>query len=255
MPVSLILDVIIAVLLVLTIAYAVRLNQRLLQLRSDKNELLVLAKTFAAATVRAEKAIENLKVTSESLTIEIVKAETLKDDLAYLVNRGGRTADEMVDTVRGGHASPTAPSPVKSGVRDKKFNDINEETRLIEEAIRAATPGPGDDEAPSPPEKTRRIPGKSRGKPKRSGASSSPPRGSGSASPRGSGPASSRGSGPASSRGSGPVSSRGSGPISNEPFPQASSSRSTDMMDDDDSEAIGDTPAARELLKALGSVK
>src|SRR3989339_2068078 len=90
--ISLVLDIIISALLVLTIAYAMRLNQRLSQLRSDKNELLQLVKTFAEATSRAEAGIKNLKIHSESLHAEVNKAKALKDDLSYLVERGGRAA-------------------------------------------------------------------------------------------------------------------------------------------------------------------
>lgn len=214
MAISLVLDIIIAVLLMLTIAYAVRLNQRLLQLRSDKNELLVLAKTFAEATVRAEKAIVNLKVSSETLSTEITKAEAIKDDLAYLVNRGGHTAEDMVDDVRGGDMpASSARSSSRPGSRAAKPQDASEETRLIEDAIRAATPGSEANEAVNPRdlaprENTRRISGR-------------PPSPSPSRAPA--------------------------------PFPQASSSRA--MADLDEGEAIGDTPAARELLKALGSVE
>lgn len=131
MQIAFVLDIIIAVLLVLTITYAVRLNQRLGQLRKDKNELQELAKTFADATIKAEAGIEQLKISSDELQIDFKKAEALRDDLAYLVDRGGRTADQMVKKVQ----TPKALSPEERA--DK------EEDLLIEEAIRAATPGAG----------------------------------------------------------------------------------------------------------------
>lgn len=132
MPISLVLDIIISGLLVLTIAYAMRLNQRLSQLRSDKKELMQLAKTFADATVRAEEGIQKLKVSSESLQVEINKAEALKDDLAYLVDRGGRTADEMVDNVR------TPSGSDAGGEREPKGRANTAQAQLIEDAIRVA---------------------------------------------------------------------------------------------------------------------
>jgi len=127
--IAFVLDIIIAVLLVLTITYAVRLNQRLAQLRSDKNELLELAKTFADATTKAEAGIKALKISSEALQGDVEKAEALRDDLAYLVDRGGRSADEMAASVRAPKSQP------------KDFTADEEEDLLIEEAIRAATPG------------------------------------------------------------------------------------------------------------------
>lgn len=159
MPISLVLDIIIAVLLVLTITYAVRLNQRLSQLRSDKNELQQLAKTFAEATQRAEAGIQTLKISSEALQDQMKKAEVLKDDLAYLVDRGARTADEMVETVRKPATTPSGASRKfdpgtaradhaaaprgagRGGAQARRtVSDDDDEARLIENAIRAATP-------------------------------------------------------------------------------------------------------------------
>lgn len=150
MPISLVLDVIISVLLVLTIAYAVRLNQRLAQLRSDKNELMKLAKTFAEATTRAEAGISQLKISSEALSSEIKRAEALKDDLAYLVNRGNRAADDMVETARApkrSEAAPVSEPARRSAPQGTRPRPVDEQSRLIEEAIRAATPTKREDNA------------------------------------------------------------------------------------------------------------
>ena len=145
MQIAFILDIIVALLLVLTITYAVRLNQRLSQLRSDKNELLELAQTFADATVRAETSINQLKVSSEALQDDLSKAEALRDDLAYLVERGGRTADQMAESVRtpvrsNGRATPSSDMP-----RDTKgrSHDDEDDDQLIADAIRAVSPGVG----------------------------------------------------------------------------------------------------------------
>ena len=135
MQISLVLDIIISGLLVLTIAYAVRLNQRLSQLRSDKNELLQLAKTFADATNRAENSIQHLKISSEALQAEVKNAAALKEDLSYLVERGGRSADEMVAKVRGSGAGAGRNKAKRGGAA----RSADPESMLIEEAIRAAT--------------------------------------------------------------------------------------------------------------------
>ncbi|PHS78744.1 MAG: hypothetical protein COB59_05375 [Rhodospirillaceae bacterium] len=236
MPISLVLDIIISVLLVLTIAYAVRLNQRLVQLRSDKNELLVLAKTFASSTVRAEAAIANLKVSSESLASEVVKAEALKDDLAYLVSHDGHSADEMVDTVRGKGRAQSSRSGKSQNAprRSRPAPEVDSESKLIEEAIRAATPGPGqgDDEAQYSKAdttnhakgNTRRITGLLGAKSERQASAFEDARSV----------------------------SRSNAGHSETRMP---SSRDLNSGFEDDEGSIGDTDAARELLKALGSVK
>ena len=227
MQIGFVLDIIIAVLLVLTITYAVRLNQRLSQLRSDKNELQALAKTFADATSKAEDGIKQLKISSESLRSEVKKAEMLRDDLAYLVDRGGRTADQMVDSVR-----------TTKRVDDDDFVE-DEENRLIEEAIRAATPGAA-------------------------GATGSGGRKAGGRAPAG--------------RGAGPMAAT-TRRVSGHPEPATEPSLRAPRVeprtlggglggvtpkdrlldehkrDDDEPLTVGDSDAARELLKALSSVK
>lgn len=133
MQIAFVLDIIIAVLLVLTITYAVRLNQRLSQLRGDKKELQKLAKIFAEATTKAEASIHKLTISTETLQAEVQKAETLKDDLAYLVDRGDRTADQMADSVR-------TPTSGRSRDMDNRNMGNEDEGRLIQEAIRAVSP-------------------------------------------------------------------------------------------------------------------
>lgn len=237
MPISLVLDIIISVLLVLTIAYAVRLNQRLSQLRSDKNELLQLAKTFAEATTRAEAGIQNLKINSEALQAEVKRAMALKDDLSYLVERGGRSADEMVANVR----APMRPSHPESGLgvsqqgmgmnrgKDAAASRRSDpEARLIQDAIRAASPQHGatemdlsrDDRAAA----TRRITGRLANAPVNAPANVEHGL-SGAASP---------------AKTSKALASRGLG-------------RELGRMVENDE--IEDTQSARELLKALSSVK
>jgi len=208
MPISLMLDILIAVLLVLTIAYAMRLNQRLSQLRSDKNELMKLAKTFAEATVRAEASIQKLKVSSAALKSDVAKAEALKDDLAYLVDRGGRTADEMVDTVRAPSRNQGAKPQDKPFMGRGRANQGGGQSRFVEDTVRSAMPD--DDAALDTGAFTRRIAGRSGG---------------------------------------------GAEPLGNGQEAVARHLASRGLGGGSDLDSIENTDAARELLKALGSVK
>jgi len=244
--IAFVLDVIIAVLLVLTITYAVRLNQRLGQLRNDKNELMELAKTFAEATVKAEVGIKALKISSEALQNDMKKAEALRDDLAYLVDRGGRSADEMVASVR-----------TPKSQRDD-FSPTEDDDLLIEEAIRAATSGeakrPGrrgaaqDDRISERGATTRRV--SSHPEPK------SPQRAPLTRALKAIG---------SQSRGSQPSSSQARELQSREPQSRnlggglGGLSAHDRLLDKhtsaQETDSIGDTDAARELLKALSSMK
>ncbi len=100
MPFSLALDVLVAVLLVITIGYAIVLNRRLGRLRRDKSQLERLAATFGQATARAEESIGKLKNTADSLKERIDNAQALRDDLAFLIDRGSSAADRLEETVR-----------------------------------------------------------------------------------------------------------------------------------------------------------
>jgi len=96
----LIADVFVAVLLVITISYAVALNRRLGKLRRDKAKLERLATTFGKSTARAEKSIEMLRVTADQLKERMEGATALRDDLAFLIDRGGKAADNLENLVR-----------------------------------------------------------------------------------------------------------------------------------------------------------
>jgi len=97
---SLIVDIFLAVLLLITIGYAVILNKRLGTLRRDKAQLEKLSVSFGASTVRAEESIEKLMATADILQDRMESAQGLRDDLAFLIDRGGQAADKLEDLVR-----------------------------------------------------------------------------------------------------------------------------------------------------------
>lgn len=97
---SIILDIIVAGLLVMTIGYAMVLNKKISGLRRDKAQLEKLASTFSAATAKAGTHLSDLQKTASMLEGQIKTATTLRDDLAFLVDRGGRTADKLENAVR-----------------------------------------------------------------------------------------------------------------------------------------------------------
>ena len=72
MALSLILDILLAVLLVVTIGYAIMLNKRLGALRSDKDELRSLARDFAETTKHAELGIKELRSKTDILEEEVL---------------------------------------------------------------------------------------------------------------------------------------------------------------------------------------
>ena len=139
MPYSLILDVLVAVLLVVTICYAVTLNKRLTKLRRNKAALEKLAVTFGDSTARAEESIERLKNTTELLQDRIEKAQSLRDDLAFLIDRGGQAADKLEDLVRATRdkagVSPPSANNSLGGIQNSPLAAVPELEEIADEAV------------------------------------------------------------------------------------------------------------------------
>ena len=99
-PFSLILDIVLAVLLVVMIWYSVILNKRLNRFRGNREQMERLAATFNEATTRATSSIGDLRIASDALQDQLARAESLRDDLVFLVDRGTLAADRLEQNVR-----------------------------------------------------------------------------------------------------------------------------------------------------------
>ena len=99
MGVEFFLNLIVILLLIPTIVFAVILNRRLEILRNSRNDLGRLIDAFNEATTRAESGIPRLKQAADStsgvLREQMQKAQTLRDDLAFMIERAEATAEKM----------------------------------------------------------------------------------------------------------------------------------------------------------------
>ncbi len=99
MPWALILDCLLAVLLLLMIGYAFVLNRRLSTLRTDREDLEAFITRFNEATNKANASLQGLRAAAESnaATIKAAadKAQALRDELAFLVERADGSADRL----------------------------------------------------------------------------------------------------------------------------------------------------------------
>ncbi len=123
MPLSLLIDIVVAGLLVAMIGYAISLNRRLALLRQDRDELERLAAEFAGATARADDGVRQLKRSAEDLGKKIderiQKAESLRDDLVFLIERGDTVADRLESTLRAARKEvPAAEAATGEGGAD-----------------------------------------------------------------------------------------------------------------------------------------
>lgn len=112
---KIILDLLVSVLLVATIGYAVMLNQRLTQLRKNRDDLAKIIVSFNEATVRAESSIPKLKKAAEdagqSLQDRVEKAQSLRDDLAFMIERADTMANRLENAVRSARSEVKGGSP------------------------------------------------------------------------------------------------------------------------------------------------
>ena len=145
MMLSVFADAIVAILLIATISYAAVLNRRLGVLRSDRSKLEALVQALTEATRRAEVAVGSLKTTAAEATRQLDKklgeATALKDDFAYMVDRGTTIADRLEGSVRA--KRDETQGPAKADARIEPFQRMAEIARA-----RAARAEP----APAAPE-------------------------------------------------------------------------------------------------------
>ncbi len=119
---DLILDGVMIVLLLATVIYAFLLNRRLAVLRSDKDALESFIERFTEATAKADSSIRGMRNTAEQcrsmLGDPLSKAEALRDELLFLIDRADKSAERLAgsqssgsDTsVAGGAAQRHAPA-------------------------------------------------------------------------------------------------------------------------------------------------
>lgn len=112
MEFSLIIDALIALLLVATIAYAAVLNRKLGVLRDAKSEMEALIVSFSESTERAGSGVESLKQeagrSGKALQNKVETARGLVDDLGFLIETGTRLAERLDGGVGAARAKPAA---------------------------------------------------------------------------------------------------------------------------------------------------
>ena len=110
---ALLLDLLMCALLGATLVYAVLLHRRLTAWRQDKGMFEEMVKEFNDSAKRAETAIAGLKKASEEsgkpLAELLAKADTLRSDLTYLLEKADPAADRLTELVRP-RRGPTARS-------------------------------------------------------------------------------------------------------------------------------------------------
>lgn len=104
MSFALLFDIVVAFLLLATIIFAVILNRKLSMIHNSREELQALLDHFSKSLNRAEDGILELRKAAnsigEGLDSQIKKTVTLKDDLAFLIERGENLANQLEEGIR-----------------------------------------------------------------------------------------------------------------------------------------------------------
>lgn len=122
---KILLDIVVSLLLVATIGYAVMLNSRLTALRKNRDDLAKIIVAFNEATARAEASIPKLRKAAEDagggLQDRVEKAQSLRDDLAFMIERADTMANRLENAVRSARTEVrSAPAPARVGAGASK---------------------------------------------------------------------------------------------------------------------------------------
>lgn len=106
--INLALNIIMAALLAVTIAYCWILNRRIKVLQDSRSELAHLLKHFDESTHRASESIIALQTASkkigENIQFRIDKANYLLDDLSFMIEKGNKLTSQMEAGIAVGRA-------------------------------------------------------------------------------------------------------------------------------------------------------
>lgn len=121
MTFDIILDFIVIVFLIGTIAYAYSLNKKLTSLYQSRGDLQTFLDNFTKSLARAEASMEKLKTSGEktfsTLQEKLVSGGAIASDLSFMVERGESVIHQLEDLIREGRVlqkeAPSAPPATK----------------------------------------------------------------------------------------------------------------------------------------------
>ncbi|MBO6673992.1 MAG: chemotaxis protein [Rhizobiales bacterium] len=149
LPLSLVIEGLVAILLVITIGYCILLNSRLKRLRADEEGLRATIAELLTATEIAERAIQGLRTTSaqcdQTLGQRLHQANQVSEELSTKLNSAGAVVERLgkMAGLPVGEAKAPAASP-----------------RPIQPAANrapAAQAGPATQSAPAAPSPSQRL--------------------------------------------------------------------------------------------------
>ncbi|AIF81893.1 hypothetical protein I862_06695 [endosymbiont of Acanthamoeba sp. UWC8] len=100
---DIVLNITVISLLIITIGFCWRLNKKIIELKDSKKDLGILVQTFDAAIIKTHKSIADLKVMSQTSSVELQqyvdKAGELISDLSFMTNTAAKLADRLENAI------------------------------------------------------------------------------------------------------------------------------------------------------------
>ena len=140
--ISILIDLSVAGLLAVAILYAIRLNRTLESLREGKAELATLIGRFDEAAAHAERSVARLsQSTTEQgkvLNAAISEAQALRDELAFMLERGDSVAERIATLTPARQSSASAPARASLQVEDDGASEMERDLKRALKAARKA---------------------------------------------------------------------------------------------------------------------
>ncbi len=113
-------DVMVAVILIISIGYSIKLNKRIRILQDSKSELAALIKKFDESTEAATVGINEIhkasKVINDHINAKVEKANYIADDLAFMIEKGSKITEKIKSVAE---PAPLADEAVARGTRTR----------------------------------------------------------------------------------------------------------------------------------------
>lgn len=97
--IPIIIDIVMIFLLVITIGFCWKLNNKIIEIKGSRKDLVDLIKTLDNAIVKTNKNIADLKIMSSNSTVElqsyVEKARELLADLSFMTDTASHLADRI----------------------------------------------------------------------------------------------------------------------------------------------------------------
>ncbi len=143
LPLSLVIEALVAVLLIITIGYCMLLNSRLKRLRADEEGLRATIAELLTATEIAERAIQGLRTTSaqcdQTLGQRLHEASQVSDNLSVNLSAAGAVIERIGKLAGATGVSMNAHAPAIKTVPEQEVSAATVDTpsRRLDDAARA----------------------------------------------------------------------------------------------------------------------